>query len=205
MIYGLLKQVRSLFFVIGFVSIVFLTNLFATVFCIKGEKQHKTINIRSFKLNTVLYAFFVFSLTVLKSQSIEKTLGIISFIVLCDISFDFLFKFIKNKLKIILTVKQLPLKNFKTEPFLPSEKIVSLIKTKPIQNEEKEDILNISHIKGIIKRLNCFSLTNIEKKQVSELSACLQQVDNGVKDEKIKQEINEGLNALLKIMAKYSI
>lgn len=91
-----------------------------------------------------------------------------------------------------------------------SKKILSTIKTttKTPTNYQKEapnDKLNFSHVKSVIKKLQNYSLNQTEKKQVEELSITMYALENGSTSENEKTKLNDGLNSLLKIMAKYSV
>ncbi len=71
-------------------------------------------------------------------------------------------------------------------------------------NKENEEI-DFSHIKGILSRLEYYPLKEQDKKSALELEkAILEAEENGL-DSALKQTINEGLGALLKIMAKYAV
>ena len=70
---------------------------------------------------------------------------------------------------------------------------------------KKDEEIDFSHIKGILSRLEYYPLKEQDKKSASDLEkAILQAEENGL-DKALKQNINEGLGALIKIMAKYSV
>ncbi len=72
-------------------------------------------------------------------------------------------------------------------------------------NGTKNEEIDFSHIKGILNRLEYYPLKEQDKKSASELEkAILYAEENGL-DNRLKQTINEGLGALLKIMAKYAV
>lgn len=202
-LYGLFSNVEITWFFVGFTSFIFLVNLFATIFLIKGKKKNKTISIRNKKSNLFVYSVFIFILAFLCKKNIEFTIGIVSLL----IAFDLILNFISLKVLHLYKFKKKDFSFYKTiNKTLPSEKVVSAIKVKPIEKRENEEnILNVSHIKGIINKLNCFSLLPQEKKQVNDLTVSIKKYEDGLKDFSTKSEINEGLNALLKIMARYSI
>ncbi|MBQ3116471.1 MAG: hypothetical protein IJC07_05530 [Clostridia bacterium] len=63
--------------------------------------------------------------------------------------------------------------------------------------------LDFSHVKNVLNRMEYFPLNTAEKKQVSDLNALIYSAENGVKDDRINEKINDGLGALLKIMSKH--
>lgn len=73
-----------------------------------------------------------------------------------------------------------------------------------VKSQNNEEI-DFSHIKGILKKLDYYPLKEQDKKSAKELEkAILEAEENGL-DKVLKQNINEGLGALLKIMAKYAV
>ena len=78
------------------------------------------------------------------------------------------------------------------------------------QKEDKSLIkngfdLDFSHVKNVLKRLEYFTLSPTDKRQVRELETLMFKAENGEKNNEIKQELNDGLGALLKIMSKYGV
>ena len=76
------------------------------------------------------------------------------------------------------------------------------------QNQRKTQAdleLDFTHVKNVIERLNCFGLSQADKRQVKELEALLSKAESGESDDKTKESINDGLSALLKIMSKYGV
>ncbi len=74
--------------------------------------------------------------------------------------------------------------------------------------EEKEDIDNgygvdFSHVKKVLSRIEFYPLSQADKRQVNELSALIYSAERGEYNREIKEKINEGLGALLKIMSKH--
>jgi hypothetical protein len=71
--------------------------------------------------------------------------------------------------------------------------------------KKKDKEIDFSHIKGILNRLEYYPLKEQDKKSALDLEkAILEAEENGL-DKNLKQNINEGLGALLKIMAKYAV
>lgn len=73
--------------------------------------------------------------------------------------------------------------------------------------EKEIDGLNLdfSHVKKVLTRLDYFSLSPCDKRQVRELENLLLRAEKGESGLQIKEEINDGLGALLKIMSKYGV
>ena len=70
---------------------------------------------------------------------------------------------------------------------------------------QKNDEIDFSHVKSILARLEYYPLKEQDKKSAKLLEkAILEAEENGL-DKALKQTINEGLGALLKIMAKYAV
>ena len=86
------------------------------------------------------------------------------------------------------------------------EKEISVIKTEEKKNKEKEEAdINFSHVKSVINRMDYFALTANDKKQVRDLETAINRAERGEYTKEVKESINDGLGALLKIMAKYGI
>ena len=70
-------------------------------------------------------------------------------------------------------------------------------------NDKKE--IEFSHVKSVINKLEYYPLKEQDKKQAKELeNAILSAEQNGITLE-LKEKINDGLGALLKIMSKYAV
>lgn len=73
------------------------------------------------------------------------------------------------------------------------------------KSSQENDEIDFTHIKSILARLEYYPLKEQDKKSAKELEkAILDAEENGL-DKILKQSINEGLGALLKIMAKYAV
>ena len=70
-------------------------------------------------------------------------------------------------------------------------------------NDLKKFELDFSHVKNVMAKLNYFNLSASDRTQLSELEQALYYAQNVGYDKKVKEKINEGLGALLKIMAKH--
>ena len=74
--------------------------------------------------------------------------------------------------------------------------------------EKKKDTfceLNFSHVKKIIERLDFFSLSPTDRRQVHELEVYLAEAQRQGLSEQLKYKINDGLGGLLKILSKYEV
>ena len=65
--------------------------------------------------------------------------------------------------------------------------------------------LDFTHVKNVLSRLDYYSLSPSDKRQVKELEVTLAQAETGEFLDEIKEKLNDGLGSLLKIMAKYGI
>ncbi len=69
----------------------------------------------------------------------------------------------------------------------------------------KNQEIDFSHIKGILAKLEYYPLKEQDKKSAKELEKAILEAEQNGLDKTLKQNINEGLGALLKIMAKYAV
>ena len=69
----------------------------------------------------------------------------------------------------------------------------------------KPDFPDFTHVKSVVERLTYFPLTASDKKQVQELERTIVRAENGEDTPELKNKINDGLGALLKIMSKYGV
>ncbi len=70
---------------------------------------------------------------------------------------------------------------------------------------QKNDEIDFSHVKSILARLEYYPLKEQDKKSAKELEKAILEAEEKGLDKGLKQTINEGLGALLKIMAKYAV
>ena len=80
----------------------------------------------------------------------------------------------------------------------------SLIKPTTIENFSHDEI-DFSHAKTILSKLEYYPLKEQDKKTAKDLENAINLAEQNGLDSKLKQDINDGLGALLKIMAKYAI
>ena len=69
----------------------------------------------------------------------------------------------------------------------------------------KQPELDFTHVKNIIERLNYYNLNSTEKRQVKDLKFAVSRAESGDALPETQSEINDGLGAVLKIMAKYGV
>lgn len=85
-------------------------------------------------------------------------------------------------------------------------KRISTINAEPVQEKTiKPDVPDFTHVKSVVERLTYFPLTATDKKQVKELERTIVRAENGEDTPELKNKINDGLGALLKIMSKYGV
>ena len=65
--------------------------------------------------------------------------------------------------------------------------------------------IDFSHVKNVLEKMEFFTLSPNDRKQVKDLQTAVFTAEQGGLTEDIKTRINDGLSALLKIMAKYGI
>lgn len=73
------------------------------------------------------------------------------------------------------------------------------------KDEKLQPEIDFSHVKNVINRLEYFPLSQTEKKQVCQLENLIIQYENQEITKDAKSKINDGLGALLKIMAKHGV
>lgn len=81
--------------------------------------------------------------------------------------------------------------------------IVEHIKTEVKPAQKQKNDIDYSHVKSIISKLGYYGLSASDKRLISELETFVVEAENGDDRVELKRKINEGLGALLKIMAKY--
>ncbi|MBO5068596.1 MAG: hypothetical protein J6C62_09420 [Clostridia bacterium] len=85
------------------------------------------------------------------------------------------------------------------------EKALESIKTVCEEERVKYDNdLDFSHVKNILSRMEYYNLTPNDKRQVKDLECAINQGEVQLTPS-LKEKINDGLGALLKIMSKYGI
>lgn len=85
----------------------------------------------------------------------------------------------------------------------------TIIKTQVCDNQlllqENKQEIDFEHVKSILERLQYFSISNQDKQSAKELEDAIVLAENNGLNMPLKQKINDGLGALLKIMSKYAI
>ncbi len=84
---------------------------------------------------------------------------------------------------------------------LPVEKIKCVEKEGKLESA----LLDYSHVKHILSKMDYYPLSVADKRQVKDLSLAVNSAENGDDGADIKKRINDGLGALLKIMSKHGI
>ncbi len=92
------------------------------------------------------------------------------------------------------------------EPSSPSFPVQQEI-SPPIQNydEATRFELDFQHVKLVIQKLEYYPLSASDRKQVRDLEENVCQAENEGFTSALKNKINDGLGALLKIMSKYGV
>lgn len=80
-------------------------------------------------------------------------------------------------------------------------------KIKCVEKEQKLESAGIdySHVKHILSKMEYYPLSVADKRQVKDLSIAVNLAEEGDNGADIKNRINDGLGALLKIMSKHGI
>ena len=73
------------------------------------------------------------------------------------------------------------------------------------ENEKTSDEIDFLNVKTILNKLEYYTISSQDKKIAKELKDSIFFAEKNGLDENLKQKINEGLGALLKIMSKYAI
>ena len=89
----------------------------------------------------------------------------------------------------------------KTEEKIECERIKT---TENYRQNITENELDFSHVKSVLSRMEYYNLTPNDKRQVKELENAISQGQTELTPA-LKEKINDGLGALLKIMSKYGI
>lgn len=71
--------------------------------------------------------------------------------------------------------------------------------------EDKAMDINYSHVRNILERLSYYSLKESDRKQARELEFALNECERGNDSPLMRSKVNDGISALLKIMAKYGV
>ena len=85
----------------------------------------------------------------------------------------------------------------------------SVVKTAVLRCKEEQEnkmpTVNYAHVKSVIKRVNGYDLSATDKRAVRELEIAVYDSENNPSGKEERARLNDGLNALLKIMAKYGV
>lgn len=89
-----------------------------------------------------------------------------------------------------------------TPPIYTSTQILRCVEEK---EKERRSQIDFSHVRSIIDRLNEYELSSNDRHAVRELEIALFDAEKRGEGVEIKARLNDGLNSLLKIMAKYGV
>lgn len=174
------------------INIAFMLNLFCSIFCQKHDTKKRILTL------FIGLVFSVFPAVIIKENGLR--VGLVFALVSTLLNLVVFFIRTKTKKDIILPLEK-PI-----ERYIPlAEKIREVEKLEVKKQEEKAPVktkADFSHVKNVIERLNAFPLSVGDKKQVKELEDAIILIENGAEED---YEINDGLGALLKIMAKYGV
>lgn len=81
----------------------------------------------------------------------------------------------------------------------------SAIKDMLKKTESAKYGLDFSHVRKVLTRLDYFSLSPLDKRQIRELEVALLEAEQGDFTSSVKERLNDGLGSLLKIMSKHGI
>lgn len=210
----------ALMLALGVTVAGFIINLILSLSCCGYKKTHR----KWFYLLVGISFAFVWSLTSFIDDG-KWAVGVYVFFALPISYFANLFKEKTKKIteEQVKLAKFLDKKAIETEPeFIDGQEMVkasadvfSANENLPItpsrvkeifdQKRKEEFGLDFSHVKNVLKRLDYFALSPSEKRQVKELEVSLLQAESGEFNMPIKERINDGLGALLKIMSKHGV
>ncbi len=99
--------------------------------------------------------------------------------------------------------------NENPEEKLEESKVLNSPITKLTNEEQNDDGVNdeidFSHVKNILSRLNYYPLKEQDKKTARDLEQAIYSAEQNGLNIQLKEDINDGLSALLKIMSKYAV
>jgi len=188
------------------VAVAFIVVFVLSVFC-RGYGLRRRSWYFFFALGTI---FALCSLTIL----LKKEFGVVlAFTSACSFSFVPLIIVREKKIKIQEShrsfVKYLDNQIKQNKVVKDNERQV-LERVKPVEKvEEKQNVsnffLDFKHVKSVMERLEYYGLSTADKKVVCDLQNAIEKAEDGDFCLETKNRINDGLGALLKIMAKYGV
>lgn len=82
----------------------------------------------------------------------------------------------------------------------------SVQKIPPVREiETPPPLCNFSHLKSVLERMDFYNLSAQDRKQVENLKLLIVKAETEPPTETLQDELNDGLNILLKIMSKYKV
>lgn len=199
-------MIDSFYLNLAFAICILFANFFGLLWCIIKKNYRKKEN--GISLKALLCSAYLSFFLLVKKDELSITVGYLSLLSFWSLILSSLSRLIKK-----LIVKNFDSDSkkggFDTERIkTPIERVLSTVKVKPLISpplEKENNVINVSHVKNMMKRLECISLSITEKAQMEQLKLLLFDVENGKNDAETKSAVNDGLNSLLKIMSKYSI
>ncbi len=201
---------------ITFTGLSVLVSLINTTFCL-FKKEYGMKN-RVWGITLCLFFLLIqVALTVYKNESATFCLLGGALVLVFNLPVFIIskkpFKMTSEQIELVNTLKNKSAQTLSpstVNEFFSPKKVteVNAIKVKPLI-EDKEEVmdngygLDFSHVKNVIKRFDYITLSPSDKRQVAELEGLLLSAERTGYSEQIKEKINEGLGALLKIMSKY--
>ena len=75
----------------------------------------------------------------------------------------------------------------------------------PENKENREKDIDFSHVKSVVDKLERFNLTAADKRALNSLKINVTAAESGEMNNRLKNEINDGLCSVLKMMSKYNV
>ena len=192
----------GLIFFLVFVAIIFLfiLQLILIKVCPDAVKRTRVIFLSLYLLNFLVLVSI--SLIDTTFYTLDKT-------AICFVTFGvetacFSLLLVKKK-PIKITENQKKLVNALDEKIEKVEQVSIEEKTDDVTGEEECGEINFSHVLSVLDRLKFYPLNQTEKKQMMELSFAVNKAKGGTVSFGLRNEINEKLSDLLKIMSKYNV
>lgn len=192
----------GLIFFCVFVAIIFLfiLQLILIKVCPDGIKRTRIIFLSLYLLNFLVLVSI--SLIDTTFYTLDKT-------AICFVTFG-----VETACFSLLLVKKKPIKITENQKKLVNALDEKIEKTEnefreenpiDIAGEDASEEINFSHVLSVLDRLKFYPLNQTEKKQMMELSFAVNKAKGGTISFGLRNEINEKLSDLLKIMSKYNV
>lgn len=189
--------------------------LVITILNIKAFVFKKPTNVRVYNVIAFLITLNATGITAIKGRTGKEVffVGVIFITLAFILSFPFFIVLKRRTLKkeekelIAFIDKEIKKQtDNKTIINKPLENVACLNDYSLSQEKPKRSgVIDFSHVKNVLERIEFYPLTTAEKKQVKLLEAEILKAENGIDSQELKDSINDKLGALLKIMAKYGV